>query len=103
MEIITPGMKAPAFNAGPGGSYPNDGKQIGPAWAAMWALLWNAKSPIDADSLSYVAMAMLDDPPTLDTMKSLLHGAARNGLLAKGYITRKGLNRTTYVIADGIR
>lgn len=96
--------EAPDFNPG----YPSKGELIGPVWQAAWTYLRDLDEAAGRRRVTPVSGATIaahvreqyaaGSEPTVDTVKNLLHAAARAGYLDKGEALIKSRRHTTYKI-----
>ncbi len=78
--------------------YPNRGVKTGPAWRAMWQLLWDAPGPVLGADLDFVGAAASGCSPW--TAKLLLTRARAAGLLQVNRPLLDSRARVVYRIAQ---
>jgi Fe2+ or Zn2+ uptake regulation protein len=91
-------METPDITPG----FPSKGERIGPAWETMYGLLVRATKPMDTQSLAQVASAIHPDV-SVETARSLLHSAARAGLVTRTPHYVGGRTRTAVLLVEAYR
>jgi len=78
--------------------YPNRGVKTGPAWRAMWKLLWDAPGPLVGADVDFVGAAASECSPW--TAKLLLTRARASGLLDVNRPMLDSRSRVVYRISQ---